>query len=324
MKAWQCGMTPGREDMRLTDLPEPSTASDDVLIDIHATAVNFSDLLMAEDKYQVKPPRPFVPGQEIAGVVVSAPKGAGFAPGDRVMSKVTSGGFAERISVPAHMPIAIPENLSFVQAAAMPVAYITAMVGLSECSTVNPGDWVLVHAASGATGLAALEVAVAMGARVIAAASSPDKRAIAAAHGAEVLIDYTAADWVAEVKDATGGAGARIIFDPVGGDVGEANLRAIARDGTILIVGFASGRIQALAANRLMLKRAAARGVSWNHDLDADMLARCNQRIMAMLQKGQLSPEISVYPGLTALPQALDDLAARRSTGKLVLDLKAG
>jgi NADPH:quinone reductase len=321
MKAWQCGLTPNRSDMRLTDLPEPSG---EVVIRIHAASVNFSDLLMAEDRYQVKPPRPFIPGQEIAGVVVSAPKGAGFAPGDRVMSKINWGGFADYVSVPAHMPIAIPADLTFVQAAAMPVAYITAMVGLTECSTVSPGDWVLVHAASGATGLAAVEVAKALGARVIGAASSAKKRAVSLAHGAEIAIDYTDAAWVQQVRDATNGTGARIIFDPVGGDVGEASLRAIARDGTILIVGFASGRIQGLAANRLMLRRAAARGVSWSYDQDGEMLSRCNRRIMGMLEKGQLAPEISVYSGLKALPQAFDDIAERRSTGKLVLDLEAG
>jgi len=319
MKAWQCGESTNIDDLELSFQPAPEG---DVVIRVVAAAVNFSDILMVRDEYQIKPPRPFIPGQEVAGTVISAPADSGFAVDDRVATKVNWGGFAETVSVPANMPIRIPDALPFATAAALPVSYTTAMVGLTECTTLVPGDWVLVHAASGAVGLAAVEIATALGARVIATASSVKKRALAAAHGADITVDYTAEGWAKEVKQTTGG-GAQVVFDPVGGDIGEQSLRAIARDGTLLVVGFAAGRIPKFPGHLLLLKRAAAKGVYWNHDEDPQMMARVTTRIMDMLSKGQLNPEVRTYEGLAALPTALADLGERRSIGKLVLDLEA-
>ncbi|MGJ8612267.1 MAG: NADPH:quinone oxidoreductase family protein, partial [Octadecabacter sp.] len=238
MKAWLCKESTLIEDIAVFDQPVPQG---DVVIRVTAAAVNFSDILMIQDAYQIKPPRPFIPGQEIAGTVISATENSGFSVGDRVASKVNWGGFGEVVAVPANMPFQIPDTLSFATAAALPVSYTTAMVGLTECVTLTKGMWVLVHAASGAVGLAAVEIATALGARVIATASTAEKRAIAAAHGAEITVDYTADGWAKTVKEATGG-GANVVFDPVGGDIGEQSLRAIARDGTHLVVGFAAGR----------------------------------------------------------------------------------
>lgn len=320
MKAWHCGESKDIGDLVLCDQPDPTQ---DVVVRVNAAAINFSDILMVRDQYQIKPPRPFVPGQEIAGTVQSAPDGSGFSVGDRVASKVTWGGFAELVSVPANMLIPIPDGVPTTTAAALPISYTTAMVGLTECTTLSPGDWVLVHAASGAVGLAAVEIAVASGARVIATASTNAKRDVALRHGAHAAVDYTREDWVAEVKSITDG-GANIVFDPVGGEIATQSLRALARDGTLLIVGFAGGAIPRLPAHLLLLKRTAAKGVYWNHDQDPQMMERVTARIMEMLAQNKLAPITTVYDGLSELPRALADLEERRSIGKLILDLGGG
>lgn len=321
MEAWRCGNSTDLSDLELAQVPRPSQ-DQDLILKVEAAALNFSDILMVQDRYQIKPPRPFTPGQEVAGTVTFAPEDCGYSVGDKVASKVNWGGFADYVAVPPTYAFSVPPSLSMTQAAALPVSYLTALVGLTECSVVQADDWVLVNAASGAVGLAAVEVAKTAGANVIAAASTPEKRTLATMHGADSSVDYTAPDWIKKVKSLTGGHGVDIIFDPVGGDIGEQSLHALARDGTILIVGFASGRIQSLPANRLLLKRASAKGVYWNHDQDKNMMKQCNQRLAQMLDRGQISPEITVYPGLESLPEALDDLKNRRSTGKLVLDLQ--
>ena len=217
------------------------------------------------------------------------------------------------------MAIAIPAAVGFATAAALPVVYTTSMVALGECAVVTPGDTVLVHAAAGGIGLAAVEIAKAMGADVIATAGSADKLAIAQDHGADVLINYTADDWVKRVKDATGGKGANHIIDPVGGTISEQSLRCIARDGNLLIVGFASGDIPKLEGHRLLLKRAAAKGVYWNHDHDGPMLKRVSKRLIGMLETGAINPVVDTRFGFEQLPEALRALQSRNSSGKLVL-----
>jgi NADPH2:quinone reductase len=319
MKAWVSGETQGLDGLALEDIDPPAATEGHLLIKVEFAALNFSDILMIADQYQVRPPRPFTPGQEIAGIVVSAPEGSGWAPGDRIASKVDWGGFAEFALVRADMAMAIPEGVDLARAVALPVVYTTAMVALSECATVASGDTLLVHAAAGGIGLAAVEIGKAKGATVIATAGSPEKLALAKAHGADHGIDYHDEDWVGAVRSITEGKGATVILDPVGGDIGEASLRCIARDGTLLIVGFASGRIPKLAANRLLLKRAAAKGVYWNHDDDGPMLARVADQLMALLGNGKINPLVDVRYGLDDLPEALDCLKDRRSVGKLVL-----
>lgn len=319
MRAWISGETPGRGGLALGERRQPGTTEGRLVVRVRAAGLNFSDGLMIDGAYQVRPPRPFVPGQEVAGVVEAAPPGAGFDPGERVVAKVDWGGFAEYALVRPDMAIRVPDGLDLTAALALPVVYTTSMVALTHCTAVRPGDWVLVHAAAGGVGLAAVEIAKARGARVIATAGGSAKLAVAAEHGADFGIDYRTEDFVAAVKALTGGHGADIIFDPVGGEVGEASLRAIARDGTLLVVGFASGRIPAYAANRLLLKRACAKGVYWNHDQDRELLERIGRELVAMLQAGTIRPLVDDRYGFEALPQALADIEDRRSTGKLVL-----
>jgi len=312
----------GMAGLQLGELADPIAKAGEIIVEVRAAALNFSDILMIDDAYQVKPPRPFTPGQEVAGVVVSAPELSRWRPGDRVATKVNWGGFAERVAVPADMPIALPDAIGFARAAAIPVSYTTAIVALSECSTVRPGATVLVHAAAGAVGLAAVQYAAANGATVIATAGSDEKLDLAKRHGARHAISYADPNWVDAVR-AIAPAGADIIVDPVGGEIGEQSLRCIARDGRLLVVGFASGAIPRFAGNRLLLKRAAAVGVYWNHVEDVDMLARVTARLVDAAKAGTVDPVVESRAGLEALPAALDDLRSRRTVGKIVLEIES-
>lgn len=319
MKSWRSGTTPGITSLTFDDTDKPVADRPSMLVEVHGAALNFADLLMIDDKYQVRPPRPFTPGQELSGVVAEAPDGCGWSAGDRIACKVDWGAFAEYANVRPDMAIAVPDGLDLVKAAALPVVYTTAIVALHECVAVRADTTVLVHAAGGGVGLASVQVARAAGARVLAAASDDTKLQLAKAHGAEVLIDYTQPDWVDVVKQATDGRGADIIVDPVGGDIAQQSLRCIARDGTLLIAGFASGTIPQIPANRLLLKRAAAKGVYWNHDHDGEMLAGVNARMSALLSKGQINPVVDDSLDLNDLPEALARLSRRKVLGKLVL-----
>ena len=229
MRAWISGEPPGRGSLRLEDRPTLDWDGENLLIRVVAAALNFSDTLMIAGKYQVRPPIPFTPGQEIAGVVEAAPEGSGFAAGDRIVSKLEWGGFAERAHVRTDMAIRVPEGANLIEALALPVVYMTALVALTECAVVKPGDTVLVHAAAGGVGIAAVEIASVLGARVIGAAGNAEKRALAREHGADEAVDYGHDGWIDEVKRLTGGRGADVIVDPVGGDIGEQSLHCIAR-----------------------------------------------------------------------------------------------
>jgi NADPH2:quinone reductase len=319
MRAWVSGAAQGLDGLALENIDTPRPTKDRLLVKVEVAALNFSDILMIADRYQVRPPRPFTPGQEVAGTVVSAPEGSRWAAGDRIASKVDWGGFAEFAQVRADMAMAVPEAVDLARAVALPVVYTTALVALSVCASVASGDTLLVHAAAGGIGLAAVEIGKAKGAQVIATAGSAEKLALAKAHGADHGIDYNRENWVAAVRSITKGEGAKVILDPVGGEIGEDSLRCIARDGTLLIVGFASGRIPKLAANRLLLKRAAAKGVYWNHDDDGPMLARVADQLMALLGDGRIDPLVDDRYGFDDLPEALGCLKDRRSAGKLVL-----
>ncbi len=319
MRAWISGEPPGRASLRLEDRPTLDWDGENLLIRVVAAALNFSDTLMIDGKYQVRPPIPFTPGQEIAGVVEAAPEGSGFAAGDRIVSKLEWGGFAERAHVRTDMAIRVPEGANLIEALALPVVYMTALVALTECAVVKPGDTVLVHAAAGGVGIAAVEIARVLGARVIGTAGNAEKRALAREHGADDAVDYGHDGWIDEVKHLTGGRGADVIVDPVGGDIGEQSLHCISRDGVLLVVGFASGRIPQFGAGRLLLKRASVKGVYWTHDHDGPMLARMGETLVTWLADRRINPVVRADYELEDLPCALDDLENRRSVGKLAL-----
>ncbi|WP_179188277.1 NADPH:quinone oxidoreductase family protein [Kiloniella majae] len=319
MHGWRSSKELGVDGLEFVDLDLGSRDGQHLVVDVKAAALNFSDLLMSEDKYQVRPPRPFTPGQEIAGTVLSAPPESQWKLGDRVASKIPWGGFAEQAMVLCETAFSIPDNISFELAAALPVTYTTSMVAFFDSTQLRSDQTVLVHAAAGGVGLAAVEIAKAIGARVIATASSEEKLDLAREHGADVCINYCDQNWVEMVKDATNGAGADVIYDPVGGDVGLQSLRCLARNGVILIVGFASGTITEIPANRLMLKRASAKGVYWHHDHDAELISDMMDKMFVMLKDGLLNPVVDTRFTLAQLPDAMRALQNRDTVGKVVL-----
>jgi NADPH2:quinone reductase len=320
MRAWQ-SMEPGMQALAFAETTCPHAGEEQALVRVETAALNFSDLLMIDDRYQVRPPRPFIPGQEIAGTVVKAGSGCTLEPGQRVAGKVDWGGFAEYAVLRGDMAVVLPDDISFATAVAIPIVYTTAMVALTESTRVMAGETVLVLAAAGGVGLAAVEIARALGARVIAAAGGDDKGRLAREHGADEAIDYREDGWSKKVKALSGGRGADVVVDPVGGAATKEALRALAWEGRLLVVGFASGEVPAIPANRLLLNRAAAIGVYWNHDRDGAMLGRVTQRLRTMLSSGAIRPHIGDTFSFAQLPKALAALAQRRTTGKAILTL---
>jgi len=319
MKQWISDAQLGIEGLSFEAFESIAPNAGEVLIDVRAAALNFSDLLMIEDKYQIRPARPFVPGQEVAGIVRAVGTGTKFEVGDRVASKIDWGGFSETAIVRSDMAFKIPAQVSFTDGAALPVAYVTSMVALCELGKVSSNDTVLIHAAAGGVGLAAVQIAKANGATIIATASSDQKLALARKNGAHHTVSYADPEWFKSVKALTDGKGATLIFDPVGGQIGTDSLRCIARDGKLLIVGFASGTIQNLPANRLLLKRAVAQGVYWSHQEDAQMLDRLTSQLLQIYESGHIQPYTDTSYSLEQLPAALQALSDRSSTGKVIL-----
>ena len=323
MKAWVSGSEPGLGKLGIQEMPMPDMKDGFMRVRVTHAALNFSDLLMIADQYQVRPPRPFVVGQEIVGTVDAVPMGSAFQAGDQITSKLLWGGFAEYALVRMDMAIRVPDGYSAAQAAALPVSYTTALVALDYCASLKPTDTVVIHAAAGGVGLAAVEIAAARGATIIATAGGEDRLETAKRHGAHHGVNYRNDDWVEQIKVLTGGKGANVILDPVGGEIGENSLRCIAMDGRLLIVGFSSGKMPKLAPHRLLLKRAAAIGVYWNHDTDPDLMITTNKELERLIAGDHINPLIDDRHGFDNLPQALDDLANRRVSGKMVLRIDA-
>jgi NADPH:quinone reductase len=329
MKAWIVEDTRAEQPLRWSELPAPMPAAGQSLIRVEAAALNFSDLLMVRGRYQIRPKPPFTPGQEVAGTVISSAPGGRFKPGQRVASKVVWGGFAEQTLVTDAMAIAVPEAMPLAEAAALPVVYTTSHIALLQHGRLKPGETVLVHAAAGGVGLAAVEIARAKGARVIgtvsaaATAGGTTKAAIPQVHGAEAVLDYGKENWIDEVNRLTGGKGADVIFDSVGGDVTEGSLKCIAWGGRLLLVGFSSGTIAEIPANRLLLRNAAAIGVYWSHERDAALVDETVHDLFALYAAGKIRPHVDARFRLEDLPQAMAALQSRASTGKIVLRVGA-
>ena len=320
MKAWQSPETPGIGALRLVDVERPAPSASEVLVKVRAAALNFSDLLMIDGVYQIRPDRPFTPGQEIAGTVVEAGSETGFGPGCRVAGKVPWGGFAEYAVLRSDMAIRLPDETGFATAAALPVAYTTAFVALVEDAAIRETYTVLIHAAAGGVGLAAVQIANAYGAKIVAAATGSRKCDLVRSQGADVVVDYETGDFAAAANEATAGRGVDVVLDTVGGEITRRSLRCLARKGQLLITGFSSGTIPEIPANRLLLKRAVARGVYWDHDRDPEMVARCTRSLMDLIRADRIAPVVRDHYEPNDLPRALEDLKSGRSTGKLVLN----
>ena len=320
MKAWLVEAITEAGAMRLADIAEPVAGPGQYVIEIEAAGLNFLDALMLRGKYQVKPKLPFTPGVEAVGTILSA-HDSPLPAGTRVIASL-QGAYAERAVVDASAAEAIDDTVPAADAVALfGVVYCTSWHALHHRAALQPGETVLVHAAAGGVGSAAVQIAIAAGCRVIATAGGPGKVAQARALGAELAIDYGKEDWVEAVRGFTGGRGADVIYDPVGGEVGERSLRCLAWHGRYLIVGFAAGPIPALAANRLLLKEAAAIGVYWGGAAAADpaLAARVRAAVLALYRSGAVKPLIQGRFPLDRADEALASLAGRGSVGKVVL-----
>jgi NADPH2:quinone reductase len=319
-RAWRSDK-PGIGALEIAEMPKPKPAAGELLVAVEAAALNFSDILMVRDQYQIKPERPFVPGQEICGTIIEFGDGAEVKAGARVAGKVVSGGFAEHAVMRADMALEIPDDMPAVDAAALPISYTTAMMALDHCGELKPGDSILVHAAAGGLGLAALQVAAARGARVFATAGSDAKRQLTIDNGAEAAFHSRGAEWREEIMAATGGRGVDMILDSIGGEATLESIRALAYGGTLLIAGFLSGDIPKIAAHRLLLKRLRAIGVYWSHDQadDQPLLAAIQREIVAMYGAGAIRPHIGETFAFSDLPAALRALDEGRGTGKLAV-----
>ena len=325
MKAILCKSFGPAENLVLEEIASPEPKKNEILLDVHSAGVNFPDTLIIEGKYQFKPPFPFSPGGEAAGVVAAVgEKVTHVQPGDRVMALTGWGSFAEQVAVPAYNVMQIPKGMDFNAAAAFGMTYGTSMHALKDRANLQAGETLLVLGASGGVGLAAVEIGKAMGARVIAAASSAEKLAVAQAAGADELINYTESSLKDEVKRLTSGMGADVIYDPVGGDLFDQAIRSIAWNGRLLVVGFASGRIPDLPVNLILLKGAAVVGVFWGSFAQRqpqDNLANF-QQLFAWYAEGKLKPLVSQTFALEQAADAINALGQRKAVGKVVVQVR--
>jgi len=322
MRAVLCRSYGPPESLTVETLPDPAPGPGEVLVDVTCIGLNFFDTLIIQNRYQVKPALPFSPGAEFAGVVAARGDGVDtVAPGDRVAAFVTHGACRSRIVLPASQLIPIPEGVSDEAAAGMLVTYGTSLHALSDRARLKPGETVAVLGAAGGVGLAAVEIGAAMGARVIACASSPEKLALARAHGAAETFDYAAGDLKEGLKQLTGGTGVDVVYDPVGGDLAEAALRAIAWQGRYLVVGFAAGEIPKIPLNLVLLKGCDVLGVFWGAFTARDPAGNAANiaRLFGWIRDGRLSVHASTVMPLDEAPAAIRLLADRRATGKILL-----
>ena len=322
MKAWQVSEWCEPERMKLADLPVPEPKSGEVRIRNHAAALNFFDILQIQGKYQTKPPLPFTPGAEVAGVVDALGAGvANLSIGDRVMGSGGLGGFAEYTITSSARTFRIPDSLDFAAAAAMQIVYLTSYLALKVRATIKPQEWLLVHAAAGGVGSAALQLGKAFGARVIATAGSLAKMDFCLNQGADYTLNYCEANWVDQVKEITEGHGADVIYDPVGGDVFDLSTKCIAAERRLLVIGFAGGRIPSIAANRILLKNMSVVGCYWGGYLEhhPGFLAQAQADLFALYEAGQIKPVVSQTYSLAEAVPALRALADRKTYGKVVL-----
>ncbi|MHB1370936.1 MAG: NADPH:quinone oxidoreductase family protein [Pseudomonadaceae bacterium] len=326
MKAVLCKSFGPAESLVIEEVASLVPKPNEILLDVHAASVNFPDTLIIAGKYQFKPPLPFSPGGEAAGVVAAiGAKVDHLRVGDRVMGLTGWGSFAEQVAVPAHNVLPIPTQMDFATAAAFGMTYGTSMHALKQRANLQPGETLLVLGAAGGVGLAAVEIGKAMGARVIAAASSAEKLEVAKQAGADELINYSTESLRDRLKELTGDQGVDVIYDPVGGKLFEEAFRSIAWNGRMLVVGFAAGGdIPALPANLPLLKGAALVGVFWGafaQRQPQDNAANF-QQLFAWHAEGRLRPLISQRFALEQTAEAIAMLGQRKAVGKLVVQVR--
>ncbi|TNE61318.1 MAG: NADPH:quinone oxidoreductase family protein [Alphaproteobacteria bacterium] len=322
MKAVMCHELGLADKLRVEDVPEPKAGMGEVLIDIKASGLNFPDVLIIQGKYQFQPQLPFIPGGEGAGIVRELGEGvSNVKVGDRVIFFHQTGAFAEVIAAPAATLVPIPEGMSFEVAAGFTITYATSYHALKQRAALQAGETVLVLGAAGGVGLATVELAKAMGARVIAAASSDEKLAVCKQAGADELINYSSEDLKERVKAITGGKGVDVIYDPVGGDYTEAALRTMAPGGRLLVIGFAAGDIPRPPLNLCLLKQCAIVGVFWGAWARANPMGQMQNMVdmFTMFAEGRIKPLVNDIFSLDDVEAAYACLTERRAKGKVVL-----
>lgn len=322
MKAVVCRQFGPPESLTIEDLPSPRPGPGQVVVSVRAASLNFPDVLVIQNKYQLKPPLPFSPGGELAGVVKEAGAGVtSVAPGDRVMAAVGVGAFAEEVAIDAAKLHRIPDMMSDEDASSLLFTYATCEHALLDRGALQAGETLLVLGAAGGIGIAAIEIGVALGARVIACASSAEKLAVCRQHGATETIDYTHEDLRERIKALTNGTGADVVCDAVGGPYTEPALRSTAWRGRLLVVGFAAGEIPKIPLNLVLLKGCAIVGVFWGEFTRREP-ALFNESVRNLCQwyaEGKIKPHISEILPLERAAEALQKMASRQVTGKIVL-----
>src|SRR4051794_32857804 len=316
MRAWRGNELGNPDDvLKLEDVEQPTPGPGQVLVKVRAAALNFFDGLMIQGVYQEKPPLPFTPGSELCAEIVGT--------GQRVLGSPSGGpgAFAEYALMDAAAAFPVPEGMPDEKAASLYLTYQTGHVGLHRRADLQAGEWLLVHAGAGGVGSAAIQLGKAAGAQVIATAGGPRKVEVCRELGADHVIDYTAEDFVPIVKEVTGGHGADVVYDPVGGDVFDKSRKCIAFEGRIVVVGFTSGRIPEAPANHLLVKNYSVVGLHWGlyRKFDPAVFTRTHEELGRLWAKGDIDPLVSQALPLEEAPQALEALASRSTVGKVVL-----
>lgn len=314
------------ESLKIEDVPTPTVGDDEVLIDVHAISINYPDLLVITGEYQVLPPRPFSPGKDAAGIIRAVGKNVTTCkPGNRVLAQVEYGAYAEQLVTHVSNCSVIPDGMSFTDASALGLVYQTAHYALVERGQLRLGDTVLVNGAGGGVGLAAVQIAKALGATVLAGVRNEGHSQLARENGADHIIDLGVEnlrdDLRRQVHQATNGHGADIVIDPVGGDAFDASLRAVAWSGRMVVIGFAAGRIPTIKANYLLLKNIAVSGLQWSdyRERDPAGMRRVQNEIFALYSAGKLKPNVMrVFP-MNLFPEALALVKNGKVHGKVVL-----
>jgi NADPH2:quinone reductase len=329
VKAWVVRSNGPPEAMSYEDVPDAPAADGMVRIAVAAGGVNFFDSLLVAGTYQVRPELPFVPGAEVAGTVLEAPAGASVAPGDRVLAALhpaglDHGGYAEITCARPGDVVKLPAAMPFEHAAAFFINYQTAWFGLHRRAALKAGELVLVHAAAGGVGSAAVQLAKAAGATVIASVGGPDKAAVARELGAHHVVDHRAQDVVQAVKEITGGRGADVVFDPVGGEAFDRATRCVAFEGRIVAVGFTSGQIPQARVNHVLVKNYSVVGLHWGlyAERRPQLVEECTATLLDLYTQGKIAPYVSRTAPLERAAEALADVAAGRTTGKVVLTVE--